>query len=345
MSRPAERLVGERVNGCWTVVERLEKKVGESGGNFSTGYIVEKDDGVKGFLKAIDFLVDPNEADPARKLQELTAAFNFERDILSACRNARLRRVAIAIDDGRLVLPDTGEVVQFLIFELADGNLHHRVLFDENFELAWALRVAHNVASGLWQVHKEKIAHLDLKPSNVLYYVADGSKIADFGRSSRLGTPVFQHERLTVAGDLTYAPPELLYGYVHPEWFVRRIGCDMYLLGSLVVHLISGVGLTQQILSRLPVGYSFNEWPYGYEAIKPHISDLVDAILNDALSNAHPTIRGDLQSVLDELCNVEPEKRGKPGLGRPLAVQFSLQRYISIFDRLAKKSELFLRNK
>lgn len=343
LDRPSERLVGVCVNNRWHVIEKVHKKADETGGQFSTGYIVQDHDGLKAFLKAIDFQVHPDEPDPARKMEELTAAFNFERDILDLCRDARLRRVALAIDDGRVVLDTTGEIVQFLIFELADGNLHHRAAFDENIELAWALRVAHHVATGLWQIHRKKIAHLDLKPSNVLYFCDRGSKITDFGRSSRLGTPVFQHEGLRVAGDVTYAPPELLYGYQHPEWIVRRIGCDMYLLGSLVVHLISGVGLTHQIQSRLPSKYSFREWPHGYEAVKPHIRDVFDGIVADTLAYVPPDLQQDVQGTIEELCDVDPEKRGAPGPGKPIVLQFSLQRYVSVFDRLAVNAERLIR--
>lgn len=53
-------------------------------------------------------------------------------------------------------------------------------------------------------LHGLDIAHQDLKPSNVL----------------------------PIAGDPTYAPPELLYNYVPADWNVRRYACDVYLLGA-----------------------------------------------------------------------------------------------------------------
>ena len=34
------------------------------------------------------------------------------------------------------------------------------------------------------------------------------------------------HDELDCAGDQTYAPPELLYGYIPQDWRVRRLGCE-----------------------------------------------------------------------------------------------------------------------
>ena len=77
-------------------------------------------------------------------------------------------------------------------------------------------RSLHHIAVGLQQIHGQGIAHQDLKPSNVLVFNGNNSKIGDFGRSAYKGH-IPPHENNNVAGDLTYAPPELLYGYVDPD--------------------------------------------------------------------------------------------------------------------------------
>jgi len=50
----AEHLQGKTLNGKWTVTEKMEKESGETGGNFSIGYIVKGINEEKAFLKAID---------------------------------------------------------------------------------------------------------------------------------------------------------------------------------------------------------------------------------------------------------------------------------------------------
>ena len=88
-----------------------------------------------------------------------------------------------------------------------------------------------------------------MKPSNVLIY-EKGFRISDFGRSSRIGHSVWYDEK-TIAGDSTYSPPELLYGYAHNEFSVRRIGCDLYMLGNLATFMFSGANMTANILANL----------------------------------------------------------------------------------------------
>src|SRR5947209_9015187 len=80
--RPAERLDGRHLPNGWTVLTQINPKPGATGGFFSVGYRAKHDSGQEAFLKAIDFSEAFASADPVRKLEELTATFNFERDLL-----------------------------------------------------------------------------------------------------------------------------------------------------------------------------------------------------------------------------------------------------------------------
>ncbi len=51
---PADLLEGTTVGGKWKAVKRLIPKPTDTGGNFSTGYILEDSNGNKAFLKAMD---------------------------------------------------------------------------------------------------------------------------------------------------------------------------------------------------------------------------------------------------------------------------------------------------
>ena len=90
-----------------------------TGGHFSQGYIVENTDGRQGFLKALDYSRALRSKDPARALQAMTAAFNFERDILEECGQKNLSRIIRAIGAGKVhldpQLPET--LVEYLVFE------------------------------------------------------------------------------------------------------------------------------------------------------------------------------------------------------------------------------------
>jgi serine/threonine protein kinase len=129
--------------------------------------------------------------------------------------------------------------VFYLIFEMAEGDVRVQMNVTTKFDAVWCMRALKDISLGLWQVHKEMIAHQDAKPSNVLTYPGPTFKIADFGRASRRGHSAW-HDDLKVAGDRSYAPPEQLYGFLHPDFIPRRMGCDLYMLGNLAAFLFRG---------------------------------------------------------------------------------------------------------
>jgi hypothetical protein len=96
----AEMLVGLTLEGNYRVVERLTN-MPSSGGMFSVPYLVEDGNGKKHFLKAFDFsdAFQPGR-DVIKILQQLTSAYEHERDILEHCKSRRLSRVVTAITHG-----------------------------------------------------------------------------------------------------------------------------------------------------------------------------------------------------------------------------------------------------
>jgi serine/threonine protein kinase len=61
------------------------------------------------------------------------------------------------------------------------------------------------MATGLHELHSQRIAHQDLKPSNVLVFSQREAKNADLGRATLRGQ-VGPFDEFPVAGDLSYAP-------------------------------------------------------------------------------------------------------------------------------------------
>jgi eukaryotic-like serine/threonine-protein kinase len=186
MDKPAEQLLGLTLDKDWKVIEKIATPPGATGGYFSVCYIVEAKDGTKAFLKALDFSKALEEADPARFLQAMTEAYNFERDLLAKCNESKMDRVLKAIGDGSVRIPEAGAVgaVQYLIFELADKDVRLHLALSKAIDTAWKLRCLHHVATGLLQLHLVGIAHQDLKPSNVLVFDEKSSKVGDLGRAA-----------------------------------------------------------------------------------------------------------------------------------------------------------------
>ena len=340
---PAQQLVGMELPNGWKVEEAVERPLNATGGNFSASYIVRGADGRSAFLKALDYKKAFREGDPSIILEYMTAAFNFERNLLEKCRSRNLTRIVRVLDGGTLPAQegDPISVVQYLIFELASGDIRSIVDIGQTFELAWALRIMHQATAALQQLHAIRIAHQDLKPSNVLLFPNDRYKLADLGRAFD-STNTSPHDELVCPGDRTYAPPELLYQHLHEDWTIRRLGSDMYHLGSLVVFLCAGVSMTHLLFKRLDEKHHPDNWNDSYGEVLTYIESAFAQILREIRERLPPDFSEEIVDLVRQLCNPDPLRRGHP-LNIGTANRFSLERYVSIFDRLAKKAEWSLR--
>ena len=341
---PAQQLVGKKLHDGWTVEQMINQSEDATGGHFSTSYIVRSDNGKRAFLKAMDYKKALNSEDPARELQAMTQAFNFERDILEKCRFKGLSRVVTIITSGKLPPQDgdVSSVVEYLIFELARGDIRSFISYGSAFETAWALRTMHQAAAALRQLHYEQMAHQDVKPSNVLIFANQRAKLADLGRAfDRYMTS--PNDELTFAGDPTYTPLELLYGHVSDDWKRRRFGGDIYMLGSLVLFLCVQVSMTDMISKRLNKEHHWLSWGGTYLEILPYIENAFAQIIRDLRKQITPEFADEIPEIVKQLCNPDPERRGDPK-HIELGNQYSLERYVSIFDRLALKAEWSLKH-
>jgi serine/threonine protein kinase len=275
----------------------------------------------------------------------MTASYLFERDMLKFCGERGLDRIVRAVGDGRVILDGgVGGRVEYLLFELADGDIRNQLAKAEEINLAWTLQSLHHVTLGLFQLHKEQAAHQDLKPSNVLVFDGKESKVGDLGRAAVKGlTP--PHDSYVVPGDRGYAPPELLYGafsatpWVSDSWQQRRIGCDMYLLGSMVVFLFANASMSGLLFTELAPAQHFLTWRGTYAEVLPYLRDAFGRAVDLFSESVPATVRTDLTAVVKELCDPDPGLRGHPRDRRSVHNRYSVERYIGIFDRLAKRAE------
>ena len=327
------------------MIEKLKVPPGATGGQFSCPYVVERE-GRRAFLKALDY----SKADEIAKqlgidiptaLQSLVAAYNFERNLLQDCAQKRMDRVVVALEDGSVKVEDgVFGTVNYLIFEPADGDVRKHLSLAAQIEVRWILRCLHHVATGLNQLHSAKVAHQDLKPSNVLVFDRKLSKVADLGCASVKGT-VCPRDNVIFAGDGTYAPPELLYGHQDPEWGRRRKACDVYHLGSLAVFFFCGVGITALILKNMPQEHLYEEWAGNYAQILPEVRDAFGLALQEFQQNVPgANLSNALREAVSQLCDPDPALRGHPLNRVGISDQYSLERYVGLFNTLAFKAEI-----
>jgi serine/threonine protein kinase len=330
----ASRLEGKRV-GQWNVIKRKPKDAADSSGHFSSCYFVENDKGEKAFLKAYNYLYAfGGKTGSADTLKFMTENFTYERDLLTLCGNSKMRRVVMAIDSGEYV--EAGEVitVPYLIFEHADGgNLTN---FLPISDLSWKLHSFHGALLGVSQLHKAKVAHQDIKPSNILIFGKTVAKISDLGSATQFGH-ASNWEQIDIAGDQRYAPVELLYKYFSPNWETRRFGADLFMLGGLLTYMVADINFLSLMYQKIEPYQRHNVFGGTFNEAMPFLMNAYHLSLVDLRKAIPEKIRDDLIQIIAELSHPDPDKRGNPQrLGNPHS-QFSLQRFVSVIDRLSKK--------
>lgn len=124
--------------------------------------------------------------------------------------------------------------VPWLAMEYMDGgHLGQRI---DELELDQALWIALAITKGVRHANRRGIAHLDLKPENVLFRTVENGwdvpKVADWGLSKHL----LEHSKTNDGLTLQYAAPEQFDDSDGPTDEVT----DIYQLGAVVYHLFTG---------------------------------------------------------------------------------------------------------
>jgi serine/threonine protein kinase len=199
------------------------------------------------------------------------------------------------------------------------------------------------MAAALSQLHGESIAHQDVKPANVLVFEPRSSKLGDLGRASREAIGAV-HDEWDCPGDARYAPPELQFGYVDPDWRKRRIGTDLYQLGSLAVFFFSGSAMFHLGMSHLAGDHRPGAWTGEYEAALPYVQQATARALSVFKSDVSRRIHNDdlttrLVATVKQLCDPDPKRRGHPSDQIGHHDKQSLHRFVSEFDLIARRLE------
>lgn len=337
---PAAELEGMVLEGGWKVGPLLPRNPNATGGTFCQCYKVRNENGEEAFLKALDFQAAFTKGTDF--IQKITILFNFERDLLEICGRKGMDRVVRAIGSGSVLRNPNNpfDLVPYLIFEAATGDIRlHLDQEEDSKSIAWKLRAIHHVAVGLKQLHTSEIAHQDLKPSNVLvFYVRDllsVSKIADLGRASRSGVPS-PYDDDAWAGDRSYAPPEIMYGYLDPDWSRRRIAADLYMLGGLISFIFVQTTSVASLLQNLQLPFWPGNWGKSFPEVLPYLMNAFSEAARLFDERIPEKLQPDLRTLYEMLCNPDPSKR----VPRNVPVnKNSLEKILSNLDLLAARAE------
>jgi eukaryotic-like serine/threonine-protein kinase len=334
-------LVGLSLNG-WQVVREAPRDTSQnasaesSDGFFSRGFFGEKD-GIRAFIKVLDFKGASEHGLPLDTLSFLLNAHKFEQSVLQACREARLANVVSLYDSGQCEIetPVGRQTVYFFALELAPRDVRHSIEFGPADDAGWKLRILHQTALALSQLHGKRICHQDVKPGNILDFDSKTFKLTDFGRAFSHVHAFPQANVIPFMGEMCYAPPEYAYGYTPLEVIDQREGADAYLLGSLIGILFCGLGATTMLIAALPEEMRpLCEPTPRFDEALPHLISAHGTVLIELAERIPPSISDRLTTAYQELTHPDPAVRGNPTSRREAGRRPGIERYVSLFDRL-----------
>lgn len=161
-------------------------------------------------------------------------SFNAEKAAMSL-RHRNIVRIIAATD-----ISDEFNSERLVLMEYAGHRNLLSIINDENEKITESqrLKYASDVANALYYIHKKNIAHLDVKPANIMVSFKNLCKLGDFGcckvlsESSGEGSPTTPTTSY-LTGTLAYRSPELLKGE-HPT-----CKADMYSYGICLWQLLT----------------------------------------------------------------------------------------------------------
>lgn len=347
---PYDVLIGSELTDGWVVEGRAPTNAGGTGGTFSVCFNLVNSKGATAFCKVLDYERAVSSPSPVAALQEMTADFQHEVASLDTCRDLRMRKVVLALESSTVSDPKYPmNLLSYIIFEPAIGDL--RMVLPLQFidgDLALRFGLLHDAALGVRELHQARIAHQDLKPSNVLAVRAsvDTSpvgKIADLGRAIVSGRP-HRFDGLDFPGDFGYAPPEYYYHYQPDGFDARRRGTDLYQLGSLIAFVLSGVTMSALLYSEVVPALRWDVWGGEYADVEPALRDATESAVDHVVAALPDWAAGQVEDLLLCLCDPDPSKRNAMTRGAVNDSRFSLGRVIAALDRLEKLAALKARD-
>jgi serine/threonine-protein kinase len=164
-------------------------------------------------------------------LKRLDPALSKEPDthlaerFLKRARSARLLRHRNIVETY-----DAGEAggTAYVAMEMLEGESLRGILDRGPLPMARAIRIAHDIASGLEYAHLQGAVHGGIQPSDVIVLRSGMAKITDFGIGQAALLPA------APGGRASYISPEQLLG----EPVDHR--CDVFSLGALFYEMLTG---------------------------------------------------------------------------------------------------------
>jgi serine/threonine protein kinase/Flp pilus assembly protein TadD len=195
---------------------------------------------------------------------------------------------------------DNGQL--FLCMTLYDGDTLKRKIQENSLAIDEVIKIAAQIATGLYRAHEAGIVHRDLKPANIMFTKDNDVKIVDFGLAKLSDQTDITKEGSPV-GTIAYMSPEQTRG----ESVDLRT--DIWAFGVILYEMLSGDRPFRGDYEQAVVYSILNENPVSIQNLRSDIPEELVQIVNRSLMKEP----GDRFSSMKEIVSILQEMRsGSP---------------------------------
>jgi serine/threonine-protein kinase len=171
----------------------------------------------------------------------------------------------------------------YIAMEYVNGSSLDYIIYQQDgVELNKALNIMLKLCDVLSEIHKRDIAHLDLKPSNIIVNTSEEIKLIDFGKAEFL--PIKEETKSTITS------PEYLAPEQHSNCYQKcDKRTDIYALGIIFYEMLTGElpfkasDTLSWLDTKTKMGYQPIKFDNGKTAEK--VLEKVNSIINKCLKN------------------------------------------------------------